>query len=276
MKIQLNYGGLFMLRTEEIVSELKKRNYNVENKQYTKEGIRYNLLIIKDEETQSAISINLGDYIYKHQNISLSEMLSMIEQMYNEHVKEEKSLNKTNILRNICIALRKPENDYAVKKETPFDGIQQYLCMYKEVNGEIIHTPIPYFTLENHGITEEEAWEHAIQNNLKSMKIIPASDILKKYNLNRDNETIDVYVLTNESMCYGAAAVLNTEALKNALKDSATTEWQVFFLSVHKALLMPQQPNKEASDAIKIVKRVNHVETHMRDLLSDNTFTLSL
>lgn len=265
-----------MLKTEEIINALEQKQYNVENKKYTKRGISYNYIFIKNNETDSALSIDINDYIYKNPNATLDDMVALIEQMYDEFVTEEKSIDKNYILQNIHIALRKPENDYIVKKNTPFKDVQQYLYMYNDKDSEIVHTPIPYFTLEQYNISEEEAWECALQNNRKTMRILSAKNILEEKNIKNNKANIEVYILTNENMCYGAATVLDTETLKNAFKDAITNKWQVMMLSTHKAILIPKQLDEETRATVEIIKRLEKAELDMKYHLSDNIFPLTL
>lgn len=111
-------------------------------------------------------------------------------------------------------------------------------------------------------------------------------------------EKIEMYFVTNDEFVYGAASILNTDALKevlknavdnmkpsflaknhittDALKDGGATRWQVIFISKDKAILVPKNANELTRATLEIVMKNEQRGLQKKDKISDEMFEILL
>ncbi len=107
-----------------------------------------------------------------------------------------------------------------------------------------------------------------------------------------------MYFVTNDEFVYGAASILNTDALKevlknavdnmkpsflaknhittDALKDGGATRWQVIFISKDKAILVPKNANELTRATLEIVMKNEQRGLQKKDKISDEMFEILL
>lgn len=296
----------------DLVSELRIKNYDVDYQKYTRNGINEERLVWHDDSLETGIDLNISDFISSYDFMSLDAMVQLIIDEFERQREINKKFDKEFVLDNIRIALRNPISDYTVKKESLFKNVQQYLCLFGTDTGigpnmewEVLVSDI---FLKTKGIAIDEAWARAEKNNRKKIYITTPDCVYMSIDSNSKQklqalgqyayEKIEMYFVTNDEFVYGAASILNTDALKevlknavdnmkpsflaknhittDALKDGGATRWQVIFISKDKAILVPKNANELTRATLEIVMKNEQRGLQKKDKISDEMFEILL
>lgn len=96
-----------------------------------------------------------------------------------------------------------------------------------------------------------------------------AEDILNQYTDEEDHP--EMYVLTNQSRCNGAAALLYEKALEQA-GAKIGRNFYVLPSSIHEVILLPDEGPLEPANLVKMVKEINDHDVAATERLSDTVY----
>ncbi len=193
----------------------------------------------------------------------------------------EEEFDTAYIMRNIRIAIQPSSNENIVKKETEFEGIEAYLCVYeKKSENERSMLKLNEHTLKDNGISIEEAWKQAELNNRLSAAIRSMDDMLAELGEKTGEEAIGepllLHIATNRMHFYGAAVVLDKELLRQSLPLDRTRKWQVVFSSVHQAAIIPDDDNPVTRALLETAKLYDRENISPKDRLTDEVYKITL
>lgn len=192
--------------------------------------------------------------------------------------------NREYVLSHMYVALQMQNNDKLVKRESGFKGVESYLYVKCEEPEYGIGTAkITDEYLELVGIEQDEAWNNAIENSKHKVMIKPIlvaiKDLLQKTNENidfLDEETKNVFVVTNEDMYLGACSILFKNVQQELIDKCGTRSFCVIPSSRHEVIVFPKTESIDLEVVSNLVKEVNREEVEPKDILADEAFTLEL
>lgn len=196
------------------------------------------------------------------------------------------------------------KTDYAkhadlLSKKPILDVVTPFLCPAKKVPDTVVsskvkgmddivisfflniggnYTPLLKSTQQAYDITAAELTEHIFHTNY-GYTLSPLIDILKglgqwKSPMVSDNiANPHLYLLTNKSNRYGAAAIVNPVVLHN-IREIFQCSLYIFPSSVHEVLLMPVQkkPDTTPEALADMVREINRTDVRPEDFLSDHVY----
>lgn len=154
---------------------------------------------------------------------------------------------------------------FAIRSYCGSDGVG-YIKLSKEI-----------FKLYN--ISLEELKEQALKNlkgenyHFETMENLLARIIGLDQSVEEDDVEEfmpgELYVLQNDSRCFGAAGILDMDMIKNKLKNMTS-----FLIpsSVHEIIIAPCAENLKATDINEMIKEVNSTAVKLSERLSDHVY----
>ena len=128
--------------------------------------------------------------------------------------------------------------------------------------------------MDTWNVTEEELYEAAYLNapELLPPLIESMNEVLDGiFPAELFEDTIPMYVLTNEQKLFGAACILYQDLLKS-FAEKKNADLYVLPSSVHETILIPRIPNLHQEFFLDIVSEVNHSQVEEEEVLADSVF----
>ena len=145
-----------------------------------------------------------------------------------------------------------PKNkDSYLLKESPFEGIEEYLYLEGQSVGERRYTiSLKQNHLHLSGITEQEAWSYAYNNMEEAVKILCSGiqetehgmePVIKSFIEEIGDLELKepMYCLTNREDSYGCSSVLSKVILRKIAKKHRTGTLIFLPSSIHEGLIIP-------------------------------------
>lgn len=249
------------MKRSELINELENRGYKVEeiaiNKVNGKQG---GLSVTKDGV---GVVLYGGDY-------TAQEVIDMIEDKRNANLSDA-LVNRDYILSNVGFRLINAEKNREYLEGKPHVDLLDLTAVFEVDTTKLIGQPsstvISESVLEHAGITRDELYAHAMENE----KIVYDSLMNILFPAMESVEDADIIVATKENKYYGATAMLHTDILAK-IAEIKGDDLIIFPSSVHEVILIPGSFSDNAEDMIGIVKQVNATEVRPEDFLSDNVY----
>ena len=206
----------------------------------------------------------------------------MILEEYQKLLEKLKMLgDRAFVMSHIRVGLRKKAVDQVLRQPKKFDGIEAYLFVRFELEGDTWnYVKLNDGALEIIDVTEEEAWKQAYANVCSEVRIRPLFEHLQELAIERgmdieEEEVEDVkglYIVTNEQGWYGASSVLAGEQMDRFADEQGHKRWIVIPSSVHEVLLYPFMDEGDMELMSLIVREVNSENVAPEERLSDRAY----
>ena len=249
-------------KQNEVLELIKARGYKAELTTVTKNGTQKAGVIIKREDEQVCPIVYLAPDIE-----DAEEEAERVLQLYEEHKKPkldlEDFLNPEKIADNLRFGLQKSSEEKLVKKETIFEGIEQYLYIKTSMgDGALATAKLQPEFIEQQGLNEAGLWRLAYINTFKETEVC---------------EIIGLTVITNSIKNKGAASILDAKALEKIAEETGAEEFWAIPSSIHEFLVLPVTGlfmTKEELDGL--VKTVNETELEPEEILAHEAFKIRI
>lgn len=184
------------------------------------------------------------------------------------------------ILDHITIALQRSSEEEIVKRPSDLDGIEQYLILSGEQDGSFYSVKVVPVLLSNVGITEEQAWDRALENLSMDTQITSLGKVLSDmmgfaYDGSMDSG-MRFHVITNSRKCKGAATIMNRNALRAFTQKYRTNMLFVLPSSIHEMMIAPYDSSLNLDELSAMVKEINETQVALEERLTDRAYILSL
>lgn len=272
-----------MITRKDIIEELNKRGYRAEKQDNMRNGKLYHGICMFEKGSKDELVpiIYTDDLIENAENHgwSIEELTDKVMSIYRKAdrstITEKDLQDRDYILNHLYIGVQKESTEKIVKKETPFESIEQYLYVRSDFNddGSCYITKVGIVLLISIGIKKEEAWEKAEKNMCKETVIRSMTSVIKY--------TVPLYIVSNECMMRGASGILNKGKMKGLSLKLGTNIFVIFPSSVHEMVVMPYYgPYQEALDNLddysKMVEETNYNEVDPWERLADRAFIMEI
>ncbi|MBO5633054.1 MAG: hypothetical protein J5965_28685 [Aeriscardovia sp.] len=267
-----------------IIEELTNRGYVVSEQTCIKNGIEKTGLIIKKNTGDCiAPTIYPDDLIKdaKKRNMEFSEVIDSIISMISQEftVDVDKLTSPDYIVSHVRIGVQKAGTEELVKRESPFDGIEEYLYISDSSNGQGFSVKLKPQMLELAGLKAKGLFEIAETNNHAEFKAEPLFDIVSKI-IGEDactdfEETAPMYVITNNSNMRGASAMLDKKGIGELADRIGIHEFVLLPSSIHECILVPKTGDVDMEMFENMVKEVNATTLDPFDILVDRVYLLT-
>ena len=177
-----------------------------------------------------------------------------------------------------------------INRDTKFEGIRSflYLNIEEELKDVRMGTYVSPAVLQAAGLSQDEAWECASKNvadscEIKSMKEILIERYPEFYDTEVAVSSLDIgipepemYVMTNESAAYGAAAILNDEVLRDFGERIDCRQMIAIPSSIHEFILLRASDGCDAEGLREIIRSINLSEVLPEERLGDFPYLITI
>lgn len=124
-------------------------------------------------------------------------------------------------------------------------------------------------------ISEDELWENILEHAADSRPVYVAGIeefVGKRIGVKMDGMIPNVFVVSNDELCYGASAVFYPGVL-TTLADKMQSDVIIIPSSVHETIVMPSSGSEEVdSRLVGMVQEVNETVLSSEDILSNSVY----
>ena len=152
------------------------------------------------------------------------------------------------------------------------------LCVIDDIKDQTGTIVINNQHLDLWEVSEEELWENVYENAEKNAPLVVKGIeefVSLRTGIRIDEMIPNIYVVSNKSLCYGAATVFFPGVLKQ-LSEKLRGDVLIIPSSVHETIILGSSGCLEMdSHLIDIVKEVNETTLSSEEILSDNVYYYS-
>ena len=296
----MNYEG-FLTHVQESVSDIIGEEGKVSISHIIKNnGMELDGLIIMMKDSNVSPTIYLNSYYGEScTGRPFEEIVDDIINVYNENkdkvtICADFFLNFENIKEKIVYKVINYDQNKKLLQKVPHKKILDlavvFYCLIEQ--GELGNaTALIYNThLQNWNVDVDAIYEIAMENTPKLLKsnIKKMADIIKELfmqeenncedkdvdifdNMNADDISADMFVLTNVSRINGAACMLYEDVLSN-FANSIDSDLYILPSSIHEVIIVPQVNNLDKTELCQMVKEVNAEGVADDEILSDHVY----
>ncbi len=261
-------------------------------------------LTVREEGTSIAPTIYLEDYFkaYETGDKNMDEIMTRIADLYDEASRDGISLNAEELVSNITDyettkekimprVVNKENNEERLKGMPHTDmgdlAVTYHVDLGDSDNGQM-SVAVSNEMLNKYGVSVSELHDQACKNmeemspaKFETMVETLAHLMIPGYEDMTPDEKADaraqfempdpgMYVLSNDSKAFGAAAILDTETMDTIRNDVG--DFYILPSSVHEVLIVPKREGMELSDLEAMVKEVNETQVAPNEVLSDHVY----
>lgn len=277
-----------MITRERIIERLttKYPQYRFIPTEVTKNGdVHLQGICVKDD-SPIAPTIYTDAIIDRCQD-NLDEAVEIISNIIEQHQAPDIDLNKLKdkdfILDRIRIGVQKESEESLVKRSIPdFQDMEAYLYFAEHGdNNDMWSVKLKPELLASANISEKTAWELAEKHTFEATTLQSMAEVLAEMMgdafdpVMADMSLCEMYVISNQEKCKGAASILNHELLKKFAVEHNCNEICVIPSSINEAILVPLQSNYDIEDFNAMVREVNATQVAPEDVLVDRAYVIN-
>lgn len=260
------------MKVEDIVKGLKDAGYQVKKVETVKNGVK--LCGICFSEDNDICPVVYTDDIVRESG-SIPEAVEKVLEVYHNvepvAIDKNKISDSNFIMQNVYIGLQKESNEELVKKETAFEGIEQYL--YVRIDSRMIFKLTPDMVARLDG---EEMWKSALAHTSAETQIISLAEIFAMAGPENTNGSPMAYIVTTTTGIKGASAILDMKALKRLAQSLGIHKFIVLPSSVHEMIVVFGEETDDLSQFAEMVKDINQSHVIPEDRLTDRAYVLEV
>ena len=277
-----------MLTVNMVVEQLKDRGFDAEYREVVKNGVYFDAICIREEGSNMAPTIYMNEILEdaESKGATLDEVTSKVIAIHTQFRKpyfDADCMNdKEFILSHVTIALQKDSTEDLIKRPSGFEGIESYLYVSVEIDGEWGAVKLNKKILELSGVTEDEVWKSAEENLQGQTKIVSMGGFLANMmGVEEDPLTEEylngLYIISNKSGNLGASAILDKKAIKELSEECGFTEYYAIPSSRHEMLIIPCSNVCMDMDYLThMVREVNATTVNEVDQLTDRAYKMAV
>ena len=125
--------------------------------------------------------------------------------------------------------------------------------------------------LKEWNVSKEAVKAAAMENMKREMRLMPFEQVLDELGYEKGDEldeSLEMYVLSNEKMHYGAGMVMNQDVQK-LLGSKIEGDYYVLPSSVHEVLILADKSKADIDGLTALVQEINQTVVSQSDILSD-------
>ncbi len=272
-----------MMTKKMIIEELTNRGYLVSEPTCIKNGIEViGLAVKKDKEDKVVPTIYIEDIIKGayERNLSVAEVVDYIIPMMESRPSfdVERFTDRGYITSHVHIGVQKEGAEELVKRKSSFEGIEEYLYISDESQGQGFSVKLKAQMLEKAGLNEKGLFAIAQANNHEEFTAEPLMGIVAQLmgkSPIEDDDIVPMYVISNKSKLRGASAMLDGEGIGELANRIGIHEFVLLPSSIHECILVPKTGDVNMEMFENMVKEINATTVDPLDRLVDRAYLLT-
>ena len=277
-----------MITKNMIIEGLENRGYIVDAHTCIKNGIEKEGLCIKKSESDTiAPTVYADDLIERayQSGMGVEQVIdSVVALISREFTFDVEKINDVEYFKtNARIGVQRESSEDLVKRPTQFEGIEEYIYLADEHEGESFSIKVRPQMLDMWRIDTETAFARAEENTHKDTEITPLGDVLRHMMGDdfadefgeSESSVAPMYVISNKSQVKGASAMLDTKAIKELADRIGVHEFVLIPSSIHECILVPKFEDISLDFFNNMVTEVNETTVDPLDKLVDRAYLLT-
>lgn len=285
---------------EFLQDEIREEIPELENAQFFTREVKkdnnrvYHALNIKRPELSISPSYNFDSLYNEYERTGdMYTIISLIKSGF-EHMPNLREMNidlndYDSIRDNITMVVRSKDRCMDIINDVPYVEQGEFIGLFKiefqRNEHESYATIISNDTLEAYGITKDELYDQAMENDKKNaykqpilcdindiiFNILAGEKLFDEKNLLESNEIIDIeddelLVLSNRGSREGAALLFNEDVLER-ISEVMNGDYYIIPSSIHEVIVLKEMPAPELN---QMIAEVNNTQVEPEDVLSYN------
>lgn len=265
-----------------IVKELENRGYIVDEQTCIKNGIEVLGLAVKKNEDDKVVPTIYPEDIIKEadeRGLTVSEvvegLIPVIEQRPSIDI--DRFTDRDYLLSHVRIGVQKEGNENLVKRNSPFEGIEEYLYIADDMDGQGFSVKLKPQMLEMAGIKAKGLFKVAEANNHEEFTATPMINLISKM-MGEDVgaiEDLPMYVISNKAGMKGASAMLDKKSISALADEIGVHEFVLLPSSIHECILVPHTRESDLEMFENMVREVNATTVDPLERLVDRAYLLT-
>ncbi len=272
-----------MITETALYTELMHRGYNPTMTDVIKNGVTLRGLTIREDNSNIAPCIYINDMLNDFD--SPREAAEAIINIYRSHRTidlgcDVKDLTDPDfILTHIYIGLQKNSLEDIIRRQSPYEGIEEFLYLRGETGDEGNRWSVKLKPAMISGMETDNLWQIAEEHTFKEFRIESLKSVIK--GLGFENEAISdmtppMYIITNPEKFRGAALACDMQSIRAWAKEHDYTKAVILPSSVHEMLLVPVEDECDLETFNLMVKEVNETQVDPTERLTDRAYLINL
>lgn len=244
-------------------------------------------LVVVDPTINISPTIYLNPYYHRYlEGMSFEEIIEDIKSVYQNFAPTENFditifTDYEKASQNIIMKLINYEKNTELLQDVPhirfLDLAIVFACAIYNLSEEYGTILIHNSHLKYWNVTTERLYEVAQKN---SPVLLPYSfENMTKYlekscNLPITENSLPLYILTNESKIYGASVILYEHLLED-ISEQLNSSLVIIPSSIHEVLILPENTKENINDYNSMVSNVNETQLTDDEILSDHVYFYS-
>ena len=266
-----------------IIEELTNRGFIVSEQTCIKNGIeKKGVSVKKTEEDRIAPTLYLEEIVRdaEEKNLFLSEVVDRLVSLVSKEFTFDidKLFSSDYIESHVRIGVQKEGTEDLLKRTSSFEGIEEYLYIADENEGEGFSIKLKPEMAKKAGLSESHLFEVAEKNNLEEFTAKPLMDIISQMiggETIPEDEVAPMYVLSNKSNIKGASAMLDKKGIGELADRIGVHEFVLLPSSIHECILVPKVGGVDLEMFENMVKEVNATTVDPLERLVDRAYLLT-
>ena len=269
------------INTDVLVEMLRERGYYATVNTVTKNGVQLEgVSILNDDGMGPCLYLEDLKPHYSDYEDLIDGIIRIYENNKTIDFEIEWLCNREWILNHVYIALQRASGEALVKRDTDFQGIEQYLYLRYRITSQLCSIKLSFSMLENAGLTAEEAWAAANANTLTAEETVISNmgSIFSQYcSFKSEPELyLPMYVISNPSQIKGSAQILDRRSIRNFFPPSVN-RLICIPSSIHECILIPDgDENYDLNEINAIISEVNSEVVDRTEQLGDTCYLMAI
>lgn len=255
------------MNRNELMQDLAAMGYDVEECNVTKNGVVKNGIRVDGMG-------NVSPIIYAEDYDTADVASEAIEKAYHYRLPLDiEYVMKTPgaMAERVRIGFQRSSNKQnLVRRDSPFEGIEEYLYVIFDDKGEMSAKLTPEIVATCRGINEYELWERAKRNTFAETTVESLADIL---GVPTPFGAPNIMVVSNARKLRGASAILDTNGLR---ETGLSGEYFMLPSSVHEVLLVEYDEDADIDALSEMVRIINGNEVLPEEQLGDMAYRITI
>ena len=274
-------GKIMSYTREDIIKELSNRGYKAIPNDVYRNNAKLRGIVIGESRANPCIYID--DFLEK--GVSLEETINTIINIYESNKSVtfdiDEILSKDWVMEHIYIALQRTSNEPLIKKQSKFEGIEEYLYL----KGSSFSIRLNEGLISRIEVSIEELWDRANSNTFRNGEV-SISSIVDALGLDCTcdcyESDIPLFVVTNQEKHKGSIMIFSDEVISFAKSKGAKyllalpSSIHEFIIYVVKEDLSTSELEEMKRNLSSIICCVNEQEVDEEEQLGEQPFVIKV
>lgn len=263
---------------ESVLEEIESRGYKAVLKENSKNGCVKTCINIIDPESNVSPCIYLDDVVGTVYEIA-DKVIDIYEKSRIDSMDVNLFMNKDFFKKHLTVALQRKTEEKLIKKPYLEDMEQYLMLLWEDMSIRIVGEHLKLVEM-----SEEDAWNFAIENCKKSTVLVDMyelideigiADELSEYEIERSE--IPMAVIRSNNGFKGASGILNTELIEKFAERYGVNKVAFLPSSIHEGILVTV---KDADNDLKalseMVTETNELTVKEEEQLADRAYIIEV